>query len=234
MHREALRLTGLEGEYNVMRAGVADLAGVVGQLMSGVLEGLNVTMPLKEAAGQLAGRLTPEATRAGAVNSLRVRDGVLEAHSTDVTAFQAIFRRHPGADSLLVLGGGGAARSALAAWTGSPAWVSLRSPSKMARLVGQWPDLRLMDWGRSLSGAIVINATPLGMSGESLPEGIVQAAGVFVDLPYGRHPTPATAKATCTVVDGIEFLALQAADCFEWFTGVPVNSAALAMAARNV
>jgi shikimate dehydrogenase len=234
MHREALRLAGLEGEYNVISAGLADLAGVAGQLMSGVMDGLNVTMPLKEAARRLAGRLTPEAMMAGAVNSLRVRVGVLEAHSTDVTAFQAIFRRHPGADSLLVLGGGGAARSALAAWTGPLASVSVRSASKIGGLLDHWPDLRVLDWGKSLDGAIVINATPIGMSGESLPEGIVQAAVVFVDLPYGRHPTPAIARATCPVVDGIDFLALQAADCFEWFTGVPVDSAALAMAARNV
>ena len=234
MHRQAFRLTGLEGEYRVIRTGLADLAGVVDELMAGEMEGLNVTMPLKEAAGRLAERLTPEATTAGAVNSLRVRDGALEAHSTDVTAFQAIFRRHPQVDRLLVLGGGGAARSALAAWTGPPAWISLRSPSMAERLIDQWADLRVVEWGKSLDEAIVINATPLGMAGESLPEGIVQAALVLIDLPYGRQPTPATATATCTVVDGIDFLALQAAACFEWFTGAPVDSAALAMAARNV
>jgi shikimate 5-dehydrogenase len=75
------------------------------------------------------------------------------------------------------------------------------------------------------------------MAGETVPKPVLDAAARLIDLPYGRRPTPAVVAALgrgMTVVDGIEFLSLQAAAAFEWFTGVPVDSEPLAQAARNV
>jgi shikimate dehydrogenase len=234
MHRAALATAGLEGEYQAIRADAAVLEAVLGDLRAGRLDGVNVTMPLKEAAAAGADRLTPEAACSGSANSLRAREGVIEAHSTDVVAFGSLFERDSG--GLLVLGAGGSARAALAAWPGPVASVSARDPSRAAALGSIGPEVLLVPWGRGVPGVMVVNATPVGMRGERLPEGVLMGAHALVDLPYGGTDTWAVAEARrrgLDVVDGIQFLALQAAASFEWWTGVPVDSARLAAAARN-
>src|SRR5690606_17866597 len=94
------------------------LGAIVEEIRAGLLDGVNVTMPLKGEAYEAADVLTTEAERSASVNTLRLRDGVIEAHSTDTVAFGEIFDRVTGPAQLLILGAGGSARAALAAWTG--------------------------------------------------------------------------------------------------------------------
>ena len=71
-----------------------------------------------------------------------------------------------------------------------------------------------MPFGSPVPGAIVVNATPLGMNGESLPSGLLDQASGLIDLAYGPVDPPATVEARrrgLPLVDGVEFLALQAA-----------------------
>ena len=91
-------------------------------------------------------------------------------------------------------------------------------------------------FGVAVPGAIVVNATPLGMRGEALPGTLIQDAAGLVDLAYGPRVTPATALAResgLPVVDGLEFLTLQAAESFTWWTGVEAPYPAMLAAARN-
>ena len=60
------------------------------QLRAGDLDGVNVTMPLKEMAAANADLLTELAGRSGSVNTLRSHDGRVEGHTTDAAAARAI------------------------------------------------------------------------------------------------------------------------------------------------
>lgn len=229
----ALELAGLSGEYRAITADFQVLDEVLDDLRSGRLNGVNVTMPLKLAALERSDRLTDLATRSGSVNTLRARGPLIEAHSTDAAAFELILARMPGVERILVLGAGGSARAALGAWGAREgAYITARDTSKAAALeVGS-----VVPWSRPVDGALVINATPLGMRGEELPSGILDSAVGLIDLPYASGMTPAVARARrgrVPVIDGIEFLAIQAAASFEWWTGVAVDSARLALIARN-
>jgi shikimate 5-dehydrogenase len=65
---------------------------------------------------------------------------------------------------------------------------------------------------------------------------LLEKAGGLIDLPYGYGETPAVSWATgngLPVVDGYEFLAVQAAESFHWWTGVEVGPSTMAAAARN-
>ena len=91
--------------------------------------------------------------------------------------------------------------------------------------------------GVGVSGALVVNATPLGMGGERLPEAITATASGIIDLPYGPGETLTVAGARdagLPHMDGVEFLVLQAAASFEWWTGVPAPIEVMVRAARNV
>jgi shikimate 5-dehydrogenase len=159
-----------------------------------------------------------------------MNDGRLEGHSTDVVAFRQVFGRAPEGAPLLVLGAGGSARAAVAAWSRDGVHVSARAPGR-ATVVGA-----AVPWGEGLPGAVVVNATPLGMAGEELPESVLAEASFLVDLPYGSAPTPAVVAARAAGlghVDGIEFLAIQGAASFRWWTGVAVDLDRLIEVARN-
>jgi shikimate dehydrogenase len=81
---------------------------------------------------------------------------------------------------------------------------------------------RTIPWGEPLPGAVIVNATPLGMSGERLPPGLVEASVGICDLAYGPAETPAVTEARgrgLPVVDGIEVLVAQAARSFWLWTG---------------
>jgi shikimate 5-dehydrogenase len=61
------------------------------------------------------------------------------------------------------------------------------------------------------------------MHGEQLPMAQVEVAAGIIDLAYGDLPTPAIVRAEASgvaMMDGVEFLALQAASSFEWWTGM--------------
>lgn len=232
----ALDLAGLQGRYIAVTADLEVLEGVLGELRSGVLDGINVTMPLKLAALERSDRLTEEARRSGSVNTLRARGGLIEAHSTDLVAFEELLARLPGGERILVLGAGGAARAALGAWAREGAHLAARDMSKARELASRLGSVRVVPWGAALEGSLVINATPLGMLGEEIPSQVLDAAIGLIDLPYSSQPTPAVIHARrrdVPVIDGIEFLAVQAAASFEWWTGVVVDSDRLASVARN-
>lgn len=237
IHSAALGMAGISGEYTAVRADRARLETAVAQLRDGTLDGMNVTMPLKQDAWDLAERTTREASRARSINTMRCKDGVVEGHSTDAVAFRESFESDLFESSapVLVLGAGGSARAALATIGGRTACLSARNEQKASTLADEF-GANVVPWATPIAGALVVNTTPLGMHGESIPEGILDTAVGLIDLPYGEEQTPAVSRAGTggiPAVDGFEFLARGAAASFQWWTGVAVDSKRLAEVARN-
>ena len=241
IHNEAFRLAGLEGEYRAIQADRARLERAIDQLRVQSMDGFNVTMPLKEPAAALVEVATPLGLLSGSINTLRLRAGQVEGHSTDAQAFASLLDEEMlgGGRPLLILGAGGSALAVLAA-VADRDWETFLSARDLerARSVGARFEIEgLVPWGTAVEGAVLVNATPVGMSGESLPAGLVEAASALVDLPYGPAPTPAVVLAQrlqIPCVDGIEFLTRQAWWSFRWWTGVDVDFDALLSAARNI
>jgi shikimate 5-dehydrogenase len=153
-----------------------------------------------------------------------------------VVAFDAYYPLLGDVPALLVLGWGGAAKAAVAAWPGAEAHVSVRNTAKLAGAMVPGKIITQVRWGKGVPGALVVNATPLGMHGETLPDGVLTGAAALIDLPYATAPTPAVIAANdagIPVSDGIAFLASQATASFEWWTGVAVDSGYLESVARN-
>jgi len=222
IHTAALGEAGIDGWYRARRVDAAGFRVAMLELREGRFDGANVTMPHKAAAAAV-GAADEAVSRTGAANTLRripVEAGParLEATNTDAAGIIAASAAAgiPARAPLLVLGRGGAAAAALAAFGSRVAGVAARG-----ELPPRWP---AWPWGRAMEGAVLVNATPLGMGGEDLPPGLVEAAAGLVDLPYGVHgPTPAAARARrlgLPVADGLEVLVGQAAVSFTWWTGL--------------
>jgi shikimate dehydrogenase len=216
-----------------------DLSRLFEQLREGDLDGINVTMPHKAEAARLCDELSDDARRSSSVNTVvRLDDGRLIGHSTDVTALRRLWRRRlPTDHPVLVLGAGGAASAACLAALGRTIYVSARRSEAVDEL-GQGLDRRIVavPWRTAVAGAVLVNATPLGMHGEELPPALLALATGFVDLAYGDSTTPAVEQARSAeiaLIDGIEVLVAQAADSFRLWTGHEPSLQAMQQAARN-
>ena len=238
IHTAMLELAGLDGSYERISADRDTLSTVVVGLRAGEWQGLNITMPLKSAAADMADRLSPQAERSHSVNTLLVEGGQVWGHSTDSTTFRALITddRFVGASAVLLLGAGGSAKAALATIdTDRPVYIAARR-SERAQRVAEVFGADVVAWGASVAGALVINTTPLGMEGETLPGDVVEASAGLIDLPYSSKTTPSVLTATTLglpTVDGHEFLIRQAMAAFRLWTGVSVDYDQLHARLRN-
>jgi shikimate dehydrogenase len=237
IHQAALAAAGIEGRYEALRVDAAGVYRACAEMRAGGLDGANVTMPHKRTAAAAADRLAPEAARCGAVNTLIADGGEVVGHNTDVGGLRLArdWGRIPAGAPVLVLGAGGAAAAALVAFAGGSLAVATRRPGAGRALAAALGiPAREVPWGQPVAGAVVANGTPLGMHGEPLPEGLVEAAAGLIDMPYGAEPTPAVAAAQrlgVPAADGLDLLVAQAALSFGLWTGVEADVGAMRRAA---
>jgi shikimate dehydrogenase len=186
MQNAAFEARGLDWEYAALDVAPEELEQVVRELDAGA----NVTAPYKLDVARLVGSKLPS------VNTLVVREGGLEAHSTDAAVLEGLEFDRPA-----IIGDGGAA-------------VAFRQALPGARVFsrrGTWPpDVTSAD--------MVVNATPV--RDEILVE--LGAGQTLVDLPYPGSATADAARAAgARVLDGLEVLVAQGAASFELWTGLP-------------
>jgi len=210
------------------------------RLRSGGLDGVSVTMPHKAHAFAAVDVVDAPAAVAHAVNTIISADGLLTGYNTDIDGvrFSIDKLKLPTDTPVLVLGHGGAAAAALVGLGHSrPISISARQSAPaiaLAQTIGISVDF--LDWGSALPGAIVVNATPLGMHGEELPGRVVADCSALIDMTYGSSETPAIATARIgrlPYADGLDMLVGQAIAAFELFTGVAAPVEVLAAAARD-
>lgn len=222
----ALEAAGIEGSYEARRVDAAGMVVAVAEIRYGRLDGANVTMPHKHLAFELSDRVAEDALQSGAVNTL-VRDrGEVWGYNTDVAGIRAVWIEHgfPDDAPVLILGSGGATAGAAVALAEHTITVSARRPDVAANVLARTRvGGAVAPWGTAVKGAVVVNATPLGMNGESLPAGILDGAIGFLDMTYGPNETPSVSRLRIRgipVVDGRDMLLAQAAVSFEIWTGV--------------
>jgi shikimate dehydrogenase len=242
---------GIDGAYVPLPVRPEHLAAALRALPLLGFAGCNLTLPHKEAALAIVDRLSPEARRIGAVNTVIVAgDGTLEGDNTDAFGFIENLRATlPGwrADHApaVVLGAGGGARSVAAALAaaGVPEIRLInrhrqRAVELAAALGGP---ITVRDWQEradALAGAgLLVNATTLGMTGEApldLPLDALPKAAVVTDIVYVPLETPLLATARRRghrVVDGLGMLLHQGRPGFAaWFGTTPVVTPALRQA----
>lgn len=244
IHTAAFRALDIDATYEAIDVPDHGFERVVDDLRSRRLDGVNVTMPHKDRAFEAADRVTDEAHRTAAVNTLVVRDGAIVGHNTDVDGVRhAVASLGPALRDLpasmrrfVVLGTGGAARAAVVA-LGTATAVMGRNAERAAdalRITGSRGEL--LPWGVPIDGAILVNATPVGMRGEQLPEPLLASASALIDMVYADAPTASIAWAEdhgLPYADGLTMLVGQAAAAFRVFVDRPAPIAAMERAART-
>ena len=193
--------------------------------------GLNVTAPFKGEALAVADLATRRAERAGAANLLIFDSGGrILADNTDGEGLLAAFSEQargfdPHAGPAVILGAGGAARGAVAAFldAGAPA-VRLvnRSADRPATLAAEFGEAVTVVEPEALTAALadanaIINAARVA---PDIPLERVPASAVIMDMVYRPLITPFLARAQAAglrTVDGLAMLIGQARPSFTAF-----------------
>lgn len=260
IHNAWLKAAGVDGVYIALSPAEDGFAHLIEGLRGGSVRGLNVTLPFKEVALAAADRVTPRAALAGAANLILFdEDDTVVADNTDGLGLLGAFAdQAPGFDPegapVVILGAGGAARGAAAAFlaAGAPQVRMInrtraRADAIAARLAEATDRARVSvygweELGLALAGAgAMVNATSLGLAGHDPLEisltGLPTTAPVM-DMVYRPLRTPLlidAERAGHPTVDGLQMLILQAAPSFEAFFGQPppadLDVRALALAA---
>ncbi|MEJ1230611.1 MAG: hypothetical protein WDM88_08465 [Galbitalea sp.] len=139
LHRAAYSVLGLDWEYGAVEMTGAGLADFVASRDSS-WRGLSLTMPLKRDVLPLLRSASETAAQTGSANTVRFGEDGLAGFNTDVFGITAGFERHGRRvlETVLILGGGATAASALVAaarLSATRAFVGVRSIERAAALV---------------------------------------------------------------------------------------------------
>jgi shikimate dehydrogenase len=199
--------------------------------------GVNLTVPHKIQALMLVATLSPEARRAGSVNTLVRTPAGWAGHTTDGQGFLEALRERSGRTTrgrpVIILGSGGAARAVAAACLDDGcASLSLhnRDAAKAADLAGAFADPRLRAAGladiKTWPEAVIVNCTTLGLKptdASPFPAELL-ANGQFVfDTTYGAEPSRLLQDAKVrglAACDGRSMLRWQGALAFRLWNGI--------------
>lgn len=252
MHEAAFQALGLEAIYAPFEVPPACLRGVLRGLVAAGIDGVNVTVPLKERIVPLLHGLSREAAMVRAVNTVVIRRGRLVGHNTDVSglsrAVAELGWRPAKRSSVVILGAGGAAKAA--AWAvcrhpGVELTIANRHPAKAQRLARWLARARPHGHVRvqalrdvELGGAhLLINATSVGMRAEDdvpIAVGRLRRPTMVYDVVYTRQ-TPLVREARrrgCVAANGLSMLVYQGAEAFRlwWHRRPPIDAMRRAVA----
>lgn len=255
LHNAAFAALGIDAHYAARDVLLDELPDVVEDLRSLDCMGANVTAPHKQAVMSLLDEVGQEAVVLGAVNTIVNLGGRLTGGNTDAAGlarWMRLSRIDPSGEPAVVLGAGGAARSAVWALAdlGATSVVVLnrtveRAEALVTSLRTRLPDTELM-WGNLEEAAeparrpwrVTINATSLGHHGAAptVHPSWYSRGSVAIELAYNPPETGfmvAARQAGARAENGLGMLLHQAALAFERWTGrVPpmdVYQAALAV-----
>jgi shikimate dehydrogenase len=259
IHNAFARQTAQDIEYTRILAPLDGFKAEVEKFRDAGGKGLNVTVPFKHDAWNIV-RSQGYARNAGAVNTIKFRDGLMLGYNTDGIGLVRDIRdnlRFPikGA-RVLIMGAGGAAHGVLEPLLKeSPEHVVIanRTLEKAEELIKLTAKFNGVD-GVSLSSIsaqryegiagkqfdLVINATSAGLIGDMppLPDDLFAKDSLAYEMVYGKT-TPfmqfATAHDAATVVDGLGMLVEQAAESFFiWREVRPQTAPVIEMLRRTV
>lgn len=217
--------------------------------------GLNVTVPHKRAAWNVATTVTEEAQSIQAVNLLMFDGDEIVGDNTDVSgvrlALQELGAEVDGA-KVLVIGAGGAGRAAAFALGDQPEQILITNrTAARAEMLRSAIGARaqVVTWKQMSEAArevdVIIHATSMGLDGDATALDYMTlqrtSCSALLDLVYGASETPLVLEARragIPAADGLGMLVFQAAEAYAlmWDAKAPLRvmrTAALKAAGRS-
>ena len=194
---------------------------------NGGFDAFNVTIPYKKTVMPFLDRISPEAQRIGAVNTVvRRKDGTIDGYNTDYFGFDGMLSASgidPKGKKAVILGNGGASLTVQAV-------LSDRGAREIV-VVDLGLENNYDNIDRHFDADIIVNATPVGMypnNGKSLVslDDFKSCCGVL-DVVYNPAKTALLLDAErhgIPHINGLYMLVAQAVKAFEFFTDSKAES----------
>lgn len=232
--------------YEALLSPIDTFEETVKQFVKGNGKGLNVTVPFKQEAFELADELSDYAENAGAVNTLVFRDdGSIYGTNTDgIGLVRDLVENHQSLikdKRILLLGAGGAVRGVmqpLLMQMPEQIFIANRTPERATELASDMQHLTRQDNKTEsclLSGGgfaditgefdLIINGTAASLQGimPPIPESCLASGVHCYDMMYGGRPTAfenwCEDQGAAKVMNGLGMLVEQAAESFSIWRG---------------
>ena len=224
IHSTFFDLIGMNAGYKHIEIPPDELAAAIEGIRVLQFVGVNVTIPYKQTVMPYLDEITPEATRIGAVNTIKVKDGKLYGANTDYYGFGTMLASHGIAvenQTAMVLGFGGSAKAVLLYLLDNGINNIIIVSRKKGALtdIPDDPRISLMSYDdiADISGDLIINTTPLGMFPDNIgisavPVEVIRHFSAAVDLIYNPQETEflrLAKTAGLKICNGLEMLVHQ-------------------------
>ncbi|MBA4261804.1 MAG: shikimate dehydrogenase [Comamonadaceae bacterium] len=238
IHTAFAQATGQDIVYTAIEAPLDGFKATVQAFIAAGGRGMNVTLPFKLQAFEIATDPMESARLAGAVNALKFEGDRIVAQNFDGLGLVNDIQHNLGVSlagkRVLICGAGGATRGAIlpiAAQQPALLAVANRSADKAHGLQRDFAAHAVLQTGgyAELAGEsfdVVLNATSTGLSQAELPlpAGVFAPGALAYELVYGKGLTPflkqAQAAGVTHIADGVGMLVEQAAEAFAWWRGM--------------
>ena len=233
IHRLFAEATGQDLAYTAIKAPLDGFANTVRSFMADGGRGVNVTLPFKLQAFEIATDPMERARMAGAANALKFEGERIWAENFDGVGLARDIEHNLGValagKRVLICGAGGATRGAILPLAAcGPALMNADTAHRLKHDFAAHVALQTGGFD-ALAGEVfdvVINATSTGLSdaGLPLPPGLFAPGALAYEMVYGKGLTPflkqARAAGAAHTADGVGMLVEQAAEAFAWWRGV--------------
>jgi shikimate dehydrogenase len=246
IHQAFAAKTNIELSYEKILGDITNFEQQVRSFFAEGGSGLNVTLPFKTRAFDMAEKASPRAERAKSANVLMLKDGLLYADNTDGIGLVRDLEEHMDFDlkgkKVVILGAGGATRGIIGPLMTagvSKLTVLNRDEEKRKALAKDFEDSRevldflpLADDSLEPPYDLIIHATSAGLKNNTLeiPAKIWQGKPLCYDLSYtnqGNTPFVSQARArNLEAFDGLGMLIEQAKEAFVLWHGVRLDELA--------
>lgn len=254
IHAAFAREAGIALSYERILATEASFAEVVAKFFSTGGLGLNITLPFKTLAFEMAEVVSNRAASAAAVNTLWQQHGKLQGDNTDGAGLRRDLLQNlkwqVRDTRLLLLGAGGAARGVLGSLLElqpQELLLSNRSLARAERLLQDLPKaqsrqitfLPTEELARTGTFDMIINATSSSLTGShaAIPTATVGKHTRLYDMAYGSGPTGfqlwGNEAGAAESADGLGMLVEQAAESFFIWHRVRVQTAPVIQSLRR-
>tara|TARA_E500000178_G_scaffold43649_1_gene39030 strand:- start:440 stop:1234 length:795 start_codon:yes stop_codon:yes gene_type:complete len=170
LHNHWIKQNGLDAIYEKRKLDNNDLKNLILDIKKENINGVNVTVPFKNAIIPYLDDLSSEAKKTHSVNTIHLKNKKVTGHNTDIEGFETAiqninfdFKKK----KIFILGAGGVVPSIIYAsikMGSSEIMISNRTERKAVEVKNIFSNIKLVNWGEIPDFDVVINATSLGLN----------------------------------------------------------------------
>ena len=172
LHNYWIKKNNINAVYEKKKVNEKNLESIICQIKNKNIQGINVTVPLKNVIIPYLDLLSPEANATQSVNTVYLNGDKVVGHNTDIAGFELSLKKikyDVNNKKVLILGSGGVVPSiifALYKMKVSLITICNRTREKAENLRNLHKNLKIVNWGEIPDFDIIVNATSLGLNPE--------------------------------------------------------------------